>query len=135
LFSSYVLLLLKVPARWEISPQSEEKRVTLGFKSRNGKENGSCIYQLLLHNMCLLPSNIPANNCVPQQVINQNATFKDLNRIVGVDALAGVDVGKGKKCVLASFDSDNGRVGMSKKLHLVTYESDANIEMADDMSA
>ena len=84
--------------------------------------------------MCLLPSNIPANNCIPCQLINQSATFKDPNGIVGVDALAAVDVGKGKKRVLTSFDSDDGRVGTSKKLYLVPYEFDADIEMADDVS-
>ncbi|KAF8799298.1 hypothetical protein BYT27DRAFT_7217901, partial [Phlegmacium glaucopus] len=31
---------------WESSPQSEEKRATSGFKSREGEENGSRIYQL-----------------------------------------------------------------------------------------
>ena len=69
--------------------------------------------------MCLLPSNIPANNRIPRKLINQSDTFKDPNGTVGADSLAGVDVGKGKKCVLASFDSDNGKVGTSKKLRLV----------------
>jgi len=37
---SYVLLLLKVPARWEISPQIEEKRITSGFESRDNRRQG-----------------------------------------------------------------------------------------------
>ena len=104
-------------------------RIQILFKSRNGEENGSRIYQLQLHDMCLLPSNIPANNRIPRKLINQSDTFKDPNGIVGADALAGVDVGKGKKHVLASFDSDDGKVGTSKKLRLVPYESDADIEI------
>ena len=34
---------------------------------------------------------------------------------------------------LASFDSDNGNAGMSKKLQVA--DDDADIEMADDVSA
>jgi hypothetical protein len=84
--------------------------------------------------MSLLPSNIPARNCVPRKIINHP------NTIVGVDAQApagpGVDVSKGKKRALDS-DADEGRVDTSKKLHLVPYAeesgSDGDIEMADDV--
>ena len=104
--SSYLLLLLNLFGRWEISPQSEEKRTTSGYKSRVGEENGSRIYQLLLQEMLLLPSNIPANNRVPRnKVINHKAIFKDPSTIMGADALAG-DVGKGKKRVLDSVEHE-----------------------------
>jgi len=76
--------------------------------------------------MCWLPSNIPASS---------STRVTPSNGIVRADALAGIDMGKGKKRVLASFDSDDGEVGTSKKLRLVPYESDADIEMADDVSA
>jgi len=68
-------------------------------------------------------------------------SFKDspaARATVGVDAsaLAGIDVGKGKKRASDVFDadSDNGNIGTSKKQRLVPYEldSDADIEMADD---
>jgi hypothetical protein len=63
---------LNVHTRWEISPQSEERRASSGFKIRPGEENGSRIYQLLLHEMSLLPSDIPAKNRVPRSKV-----FKD----------------------------------------------------------
>ena len=135
LSSLYVLLLLKVPgpARWEISPQSEEKRATSGFKSRDGEENGSRIYQLLLHEMSLLPSNVPASNRIPSKIVNQDATIEDPNGTMPVGTEPGIDRGKGKKCVLASIDSDDGDVGMCKKIRQVV--EDADIEIADQASA
>jgi hypothetical protein len=100
--------LLKVDASWEISPQSEEKRAASGFKSRDGEENGSRIYQLLLHEMLLLPSNIPAYNRVPCE--NE----------------------KGKKHVLVEPDLRNDdNIGMSKKMRMAPNESPADIEMTD----
>lgn len=51
--------------RGEIPPQSEEKKAASGFKLRKNEENGSRVYQLVLHEMALHPNNIPAYNTVP----------------------------------------------------------------------
>jgi hypothetical protein len=48
-----------------------------------------------------------------------------------VDTQAGIDKGKGKKCLLASFDSNNGDVGTTMRLVV----DDADIEMANGLSA
>ena len=61
LSSTYFLLLLKVSARWEISPQNEEKRASSGFKSLDGKENGSRI-QVKSINCYFTKSLLPARS-------------------------------------------------------------------------
>ena len=77
------------------------------------------------YKMSLLPSNIPANNHVPYKVINQNTTFKDPNRTAGVDALAGVEVGKGKNVPQSVLTLTMGS----------SYVQEAAPEMTDDVSA
>ncbi|KAF8804660.1 hypothetical protein BYT27DRAFT_7213795 [Phlegmacium glaucopus] len=113
---------------WEISPQSEEKRATSGFKSREGEENGSRIYQLdlVLHEMTLLPSNIPAYNLIPPK--ETNIEYPNGNE--KMVAQASIDLGKVRKQVFGGFDADNRIVGNPKKICLVT--EDSNIKMTND---
>jgi hypothetical protein len=92
---------------------------------KQGEENGSRIYQLLLHEMCLMPSNIPAYNLRPtygfesNQMSNTSQDNDDEHD----------PTFKGKKRVLAETDSeetsdDNG----TKKNRFATYPTD--VEMA-----
>lgn len=79
---------------WEIFPQSEEKKTASGFKFCPGKENGSHIYQLVLHEMSLLPNHTPTYNItLPTDITNNNT----------IPPLPG---DKGKKCVLPDFDTN-----------------------------
>ena len=131
-YAFFLFQLLKIHARWEIPPQSEEKRATSGFKTRDGEENGSRIYQILLHDMCLLPSNNPAKNRVSHKVTNENASIKGPNPQAGVN----VTVDKGKKRDRES-ESDEGRTESPKvprPISLTPYDSDPDIEMTDDVS-
>ena len=135
------MLLLKPGTRWEIPPQSEERRETSGFKARAGDQNGSRIYQLLLHEMLLLPSNIPVKNRATAKTFNTNNSFKDQTGNLEADTQDDVDepvAGKGRKRALDSLDSDDEGVpaDASKRPRLVLYESDdADIEMADGVAA
>ncbi|KAF8815174.1 hypothetical protein BYT27DRAFT_7215835 [Phlegmacium glaucopus] len=111
---------------WESSPQSEEKRATSGFKSREGEENGSRMYQLVLHEMTLLPSNIPAYNLIPHKETNieyPNGNEKTVTQ-------ASIGLGSRRKWVFGGFDADNRIVGNPKKICLVT--EDSNIEMTNN---
>jgi hypothetical protein len=92
------MLRLKPFASWEIAPQSEERRATSGFRSRDGEENGSRVYQLVLHEMQLLPSNIPTRNIIPTKydkpsaaVVNDSNAHQENN---------GGDLTKGKKMLV-----------------------------------
>ena len=118
------MLLLKVLASWEIAPQSEEKRATSGFKSRDGEENGSRIYQLVLHEMTLLPSNIPAHNIVPPKYNKDAAALDDSNGDQGGDS---GNLAKGKR--RASDDADTGNADRAKRVRVGV--TDGDVEMVD----
>ena len=118
------MLLLKVLASWEIALQSEEKCTTSGFKSRDGEENGSRIYQLMLHEMSLLPSNIPSRNVVPLKYNKDAAALDDSNRDQGGDS---GNFRKGKK--RASDTPDTGNIDRVKRVRVGV--TDGDVEMAD----
>ncbi|KIM39064.1 hypothetical protein M413DRAFT_447420 [Hebeloma cylindrosporum] len=114
---------------WEIAPQSEEKRATSVFKSREGEENGSRIYQLVLHDMCLLPSNIPSHNIVPLKYRNATA-LENPNKEKAGKGVDQVDIGKGKKRALSDFDDGDEAVGKAKKVRL-SMTGDGDVEMGE----
>ena len=113
-----ILLLYNNPSvannkflRWEISPQTKERRATSAFKMRQGEENSSQIYQLALHKMTILPSNIPAFNST-ETVIDSDVD-KDVDIKNLTDTLTPPD--KGKKRALSDSES-NGSDNEPKKI-------------------
>lgn len=115
-------------ASWEISPQSEEKRAASGFKLRQGEENGSRIYQLVLHEMSLLPSNIPAYNVLPcnnsKPNINENEQTASGSNC-DIDHFA-----KEKKQALPDLESTDNDKGQ-KKTRMATEHPDIEMTIGD----
>lgn len=116
------MLRLIILDRWEIKPTSEEKRATSAYKTREGEENGTRIYQLVLHKMSLLPSSIPSRNVVPLKYRDFPAN-KDSDQ-----APESVDPGKGKK--RASEDSQDGRSDVDRSTKRARTE-DGDVQMYD----
>ena len=108
----------------------------MGF-DRDGEENGSRIYQLVLHSMNLLPSNIPSCGVVPLKYRDSDNTGKDVRNPALDDSNRDseqlerddtTDLEKGKK--RTSDASDNDNVDSTKRTRM-RMTADSDVEMSD----
>ena len=122
--STHQLLGVKFSVQWKDPYYLVCAYATSGFKSRDGEENGSRIYQLVLHKTSLLPSNIPARNIVPLKYNKDAAALDDSNGDEGDDS---GNLGKGKK--RASDTPDTGNADRAKRVRVGV--TDGDVEMVD----
>lgn len=105
---------------WEIPPQSEEKRAASAFKLRQGEENGTRIYQLVLHNMILLPSNVPTQNVTSTTPVQVPPPPTPINLTTISEERTHHNVNKGKKRAFLTPDSETDV--QPKKIHTTNPE-------------